>query len=60
MGAPLADSVAVGYRKGLVSARWPILLLSCTNGHRKWSFHLVGAQFQVAFSLEEHSLDGGT
>ena len=58
MGAPLADSVAVGYRKDLVSARWPILLFPCTNGHRKWSFHLVGTQFQAAFSLEERSLDG--
>ena len=56
-------AVAAGYRKGLVSAGWPVLLLSCTNGHRKWSFHLVGTPFlayQAAFSLEEHSLVGGS
>ena len=43
----LADSaymaaVAGGYRKGLVSAGWSVLLPSCTNKHRKRSFHLVG------------------
>ena len=29
-------AVAAGYRKGLVSTGWPILLLSCTNKHREW------------------------
>ena len=38
-------AVAGGYRKGLVSAGWPVLLLSCTNGCRKCSFHLVGTPF---------------
>ena len=55
-------AVAAGYRKGLVSAVWPILLLSCANGHRKRSFHFVGAPFlafQAPCSLEERSLDGG-
>ena len=52
-------AVAAGYRKGLVSIEWPILLLSCTNEHGKWSFNLVGAPFQVAFSLEERPLVGG-
>ena len=28
-------AVAAGYRKSLVSARWPVLLLSCANGRRK-------------------------
>ena len=41
----LADSAAASDRKGLVSAGWPVLLLSCTNERRKWSFHLVGAPF---------------
>ena len=60
----LADSawrlhVAAGYRMGLVSAGWPVLLF-CTNECRKQSFHLVGAPllaFRAVFSLEEHSLD---
>ena len=30
---------------GQVSTGWPALLLSCTNGRRKRSFHLVGAPF---------------
>ena len=34
-------AVAAGYRMGLIGAGWPVLLLSCTNGHRKRSFHLV-------------------
>ena len=38
-------AVAAGYRKGQVSTGWPALLLSCTNGRRKRSFHLVGAPF---------------
>ena len=38
-------AVAAGYRKGQVSTAWPALLLSCTNGRRKRSFHLVGAPF---------------
>ena len=37
--------IAVGCRKALVNARWAILPLSCTNGPRKRSFHLVGAPF---------------
>ena len=55
-------AVAAGYRKDLVSAVWPVLLLSCVNGRRKWPFHLVGVPFLAfgaAFSLEERSLDGG-
>ena len=31
-------AVAAGYRKGLVSAVWPILLLSCANGRRNGPF----------------------
>ena len=38
-------AVAAGYRNGLVSAIWPIPLLSCANGRRKRSFHLVGVPF---------------
>ena len=38
-------AVAAGYRKVLVSAGWPVLLLSCTNKRRKWCFHLVGTPF---------------
>ena len=34
-----------GYRKDLVRAGWPILLLSCTNERRKQSFHLAGNPF---------------
>ena len=32
-GGPLAVVVA-GYRKGLVSARWTVCLLSCKNGRK--------------------------
>ena len=55
-------AVAAGYRRGLFSAEWPVLLLSCANGRGKRTFHVVGAPFsafQAAFSLEERSLDGG-
>ena len=52
-------AIAAGYRMGLVSAGWPVLLLSCTNKCRKRSFHLVGTPFQTAFSLEERSLEEG-
>ena len=38
-------AVAAGYRKGLVSAGCPAPPLSCTNEHRKRSFHLVGTLF---------------
>ena len=38
-------AVAAGYRKGLVSTGWPILLLSCTNERRKRCFHLVWTPF---------------
>ena len=38
-------AVAAGYRKGLVSGGWPLLLPSCTNKRRKQSFHLVGTPF---------------
>ena len=38
-------AVAAGYRMGLVSAGWLVLLLSCTNERRKRSFHFVGAPF---------------
>ena len=45
----LADSamaaVAAACRKALVNAGWAIVLLSCTNGFRKRSFHLVGTPF---------------
>ena len=62
-GLQCMAAVAAGYRKGLVSAGWPNLLFSCANGRKKKrSFHLVGAPFLAflaAFSLEEHSLDGG-
>ena len=48
MGAPLwvtvRAAVVAGYRKGLVSAGWPVLL-SFTNKRRKWSFHFVGTPF---------------
>ena len=33
-------AVAAAYWKALVSDGWAICLLSCTNGHRKCSFHL--------------------
>ena len=61
-GRQCMAAVAAGYRKGQVSTGWPILLLSCANGRRKPSFHLVGAPFlafRAAFSLEKRSLDGG-
>ena len=61
-GRQCMAAVAAGYRKGLVSAVWPILLLACANGRRKRSFHLVGAPFLAfwaAFRLEERSLDRG-
>ena len=32
-------------REALVNAGWAICLLSCTNGCRKRSFHLVGTPF---------------
>ena len=32
-------------RKALVNAGWAICLLSCTNGCRKRSFHLIGTPF---------------
>ena len=38
-------AVAAGYRMGLVSAGWPVLLLFCANRRRKRYFHLVGAPF---------------
>ena len=38
-------AVAAGYGKGLVSAGCPAPPLSCTNEHRKPSFHLVGTPF---------------
>ena len=38
-------AVAAGYRKGLVSTGWPVLLLSCTNECRKRCFHLVWTPF---------------
>ena len=38
-------AVAAGCRKALVNARWATVLLSCTNGPRNYSFHLVGAPF---------------
>ena len=55
IGSALAEGwvgpggVAAGYRMGLVSAGWLVLLLSCTNECRKRSFHLVGLAFQAAF-----------
>ena len=38
-------AVAAGCRKALVNARWATVLLSCTNGSKNYSFHLVGAPF---------------
>ena len=38
-------AIAAGYRKVLISARWAIFLLSCTNECRKRSFHLVETPF---------------
>ena len=38
-------AVAYGLRKALVNARWAIVLLSCTNRPREYSFHLVEAPF---------------
>ena len=38
-------AVAAGCRKALVNARWATVLLSCTNGPRNYSFHLVEAPF---------------
>ena len=55
-------TVAAGCAKALVNAMWAIVLLSCTNGPRKHSFHIVGAPFltfQAIFSPEECSLVGG-
>ena len=52
-------AVAAACREALVIAGWAICLLSCTNGRRKRSFHLVGTPFQEAFSPEERSLVGG-
>ena len=48
----LADSAcmataATACRKALVNARWAICLPSCTNRHRKHSFHFVQAPFRV-------------
>ena len=41
-------------RLALVSARWTIVLLSCTNGPKKIHFfHLVGAPFYTAFKSRE-------
>ena len=34
-------------KKALVNDGWAICLLSCTNGCRKRSFHLVGTPFLV-------------
>ena len=45
-------AVVAGYRKGLVSDGWPVLL-SSANECRKRSFHLVGnsiSGFQATFS----------
>ena len=53
-------AVAAGYRKSLVSAAWPALLLSCTNGCRKRSFHLLGTPFlayQAAFCLRAQPIE---
>ena len=38
-------AVAAGCRKALVNAGWATVLLSCTNGPRKHSLHLVGSPF---------------
>ena len=42
-------AVVAGYGKGLVSAGCPAPPLSCTNEHRKRSFHLVGTPFLFFF-----------
>ena len=55
-------AVVAACTKALVNAGWAICLPSCTNGHRKCSFHLARTPFlafQAAFSLEERSLLGG-
>ena len=48
-GRQCMAAVAGGYRKGLVSAEWPVLLLSCMKECGKWSFHLVSFQSGGAF-----------
>ena len=66
-GWPCLAAVIAGYRKGLVSAGWPIRLVSCANGCTKHSFHLSGlGSFQSggAFSgqrvlIIEHSVMSG-
>ena len=57
-------AVVAASRKALVNDRWAICLLSCTNGCRKRSFHLVGTPFLVIWQLRraqtiEHSLMSG-
>ena len=42
---PLADSAWRLLQLPVESPGWAICLLSCTNGHRKHSFHLVGPPF---------------
>ena len=46
---PCMAAVAAGYRKGLVSAGWPVLLVSCTNRCRKRCFNLVRTLFLGSF-----------
>ena len=55
-------AVAAACRKALVNDGWAICLLSCTNGYRKCSLHLIETPFlaiYAAFSPEECSLVGG-
>ena len=48
-------AVAAGYRKGLISTGWPVLLFSCANGRRKRS--LVAGQILVVALLTITLLD---
>ena len=45
-------AVVADYRKDLVSTRWAVLLLSCTNKCTKRSFHLVGTPFLALGSFQ--------
>ena len=55
IGSALAERVGQGE---VVNAGWAICLLSCTNGCRKRSLHLVGTPFLAAFNPAERSLVG--
>ena len=46
-------AVATACRNALLNDGWAICLLSCTNGCRKHSFHLVGTPFLVGGQAEQ-------